>query len=201
MIIPTASEYADSTELEARMQLQFNSYGVLDVRFFHTRSRQTADDPQFVKPLLDATGVWLGGGVQQRLADAYLGTAVEKALHAVLERGGVIGGTSSGAAVMSRLMIREGKTVAQTGTGFGFVIGAVVDQLSLDLVARPRLFPVMGGAVYRGYSGTGFRSPPFALGRFAWGGERIQLARLEVPARLLGERLTLVALGGNRSTP
>ncbi len=90
-----------------------------------------------------ATGVWIGGGVQQRLTDAYLGTAVEKALHGVLARGGVVGGTSSGAAVMSRLMILQGKTVAETCQGFGFLTGAVVDQHFLKRNRQQRLMGVL----------------------------------------------------------
>ena len=33
----------------------------------HTRDRKTADDPAFVKPLTEATGVWFGGGSQDRV--------------------------------------------------------------------------------------------------------------------------------------
>jgi cyanophycinase len=143
VVIPTASEYAQSTWLESHMTLLFNSMGVLDVQFLHTRSREVANDPQFVQPLKQATGVWLGGGVQQRLTDAYLGTEVEKAMHNVLTRGGVVGGTSSGAAVMSRLMIRQGKTVAETSQGFGFITGAVIDQHFLRRNRQQRLMGVL----------------------------------------------------------
>src|SRR5687767_9239824 len=143
VIILTASEYAQSSWLESYMQLQFNTLGVLDLQFLHTRSRQEANDPKFVEPLKQATGVWLGGGVQQRLTDAYLGTEVEKAMHAMLARGGVIGGTSSGAAVMSRLMILQGKTVAETSQGFGFLTGAVIDQHFLRRNRQQRLMGVL----------------------------------------------------------
>ncbi len=40
VVIPTASEYAQSTDLEERMQLLFRRFGVLNVQFLHTRSRQ-----------------------------------------------------------------------------------------------------------------------------------------------------------------
>lgn len=143
VFIPTASEYAESSYLENYTLTLFNTFGVLDVRFLHTRSREIANDPKFVEPLKRATGVWLGGGVQQRLTDAYLGTEVEKAMHGVLARGGVVGGTSSGAAVMSRLMIRQGKTVAETGPGFGFLNGAVVDQHFLKRNRQQRLMGVL----------------------------------------------------------
>jgi cyanophycinase len=48
------------------------------------------------------------GGAQGRLADLYKAPRVETLLLKVLERGGVIGGTSAGAAIMSQTMIRQG---------------------------------------------------------------------------------------------
>ena len=85
---------------------------------FHTRSRDEANDPEFCRPLADATGVWIGGGKQTALTSAYLGTEVERQLKAVLDRGGVIGGTSAGAAVMTRVMIASGRTEAVLSRGF-----------------------------------------------------------------------------------
>jgi cyanophycinase len=143
VIIPTASEYAESSDLQTRFETLFAGYGVRKVQMFHTRSKQVANDPEFIAPLKEATGVWLGGGVQQRLTDAYLGTEVEKELHRVLLRGGVVGGTSSGAAVMSRLMIRQGRTVAEISQGFGFLAGAVIDQHFLKRNREARLMGVL----------------------------------------------------------
>ena len=67
--------------------------GAASVRLLHTRSRDMANDPAFVQPLTEATGVWFGGGSQLLLTDAYLGTEVERQLKLLLDRGGVIGGT------------------------------------------------------------------------------------------------------------
>src|SRR5262249_19379680 len=75
--------------------------------------------------------------------DAYLGTAVEKALWRLLDRGGVIGGTSAGAAIMSRVMITGGREKATVGTGFGFLPGVVVDQHSLRRSRVNRLLGVL----------------------------------------------------------
>ena len=109
----------------------------------HTRSRAKADEPGFTRPLEEATGVWFSGGDQSRVTEAYLGTAVERALHAVLERGGVIGGTSAGAAIMSRVMITGGQDKATVGTGFGFLPGAVVNQHALRRSRINRLLGVL----------------------------------------------------------
>jgi cyanophycinase len=90
----------------------------------------TADEARAFEQVLDrATGVWMGGGSQNRLMGLYGRTRVEQALHRLLERGGVIGGNSAGAAVMSRVMICHGWTESPTvGRGFGLISGAVVDQ-------------------------------------------------------------------------
>ena len=77
------------------------------------------------------------------MTDAYLGTAVEKALRTVLDRGGVIGGTSAGAAIMSRVMITGGQEKATVGTGFGFLPGTVVDQHALKRNRVNRLLGVL----------------------------------------------------------
>lgn len=74
------------------------------------------------------------------------------------------------------------------------VIGAAVDQLALYTIVRPNYFPVFGAAVSRRHDpSAGVAEPWFGLGEYAWGGERIQVQRLEVPRDLEGEPLTLTA--------
>jgi len=113
------------------------------VTMLHTRSPQEANDPAFVKPLREATGVWIGGGDQSLLSKAYVGTEVERQLKALLDRGGVIGGSSAGAAVMTRVMIATGRTKAILGQGFDFLPGAVVDQHFLRRNRMERLLGVL----------------------------------------------------------
>jgi len=68
-------------------------------------TRQQADMDSVARLLDGATGVWFGGGDQNRLAQALRGTRTERAIHARYAAGAVIGGTSAGAAVMSAQMI------------------------------------------------------------------------------------------------
>jgi len=149
VVIPTANPNADHYQ-SLKSFFYWRSIKVQSVRFLHTRSRELANDPVFVRPLTQATGVWFCGGDQSRVLAAYHGTAVERELHHVLDRGGVIGGTSAGAAIMSPVMITGGRTEASVGTGFGFLPGFVVDQhfkqrnrfsrLASVLRKHPRLF-------------------------------------------------------------
>jgi cyanophycinase len=84
--------------------------------------------------LADATGVWFGGGRQWRLCDAFEGTAAIAAFHAVLARGGVIGGSSAGATIQGEFLVR-GNPLGNTDMrcegydrGFGFLTGCAIDQ-------------------------------------------------------------------------
>jgi cyanophycinase len=96
------------------------------------------------------TGIWFGGGDQSRLTAAIAGTPVEAAIRNRYQRAGaVVGGTSAGAAVMSRIMITgderrfggnrppSDSTLAfitidrnnvVTADGFGYIDNAIVDQ-------------------------------------------------------------------------
>jgi cyanophycinase len=144
VVIPTASEYADAKESELQEFLDpWLKLKVSSASLLHTRSRARADAPEFLRPLEEATGVWFSGGDQSRVTEVYLGTAVERGLRAVLERGGVIGGTSAGAAIMSKVMITGGQEKATVGTGFGFLPGVVVDQHALRRNRVNRLLGVL----------------------------------------------------------
>lgn len=102
--------------------------GAASAVFLHATSRDQCQKPAFVRPLQEATGVWLSGGEQSRLAACYVGTPVESELKALLARGGVIGGSSAGAAVMSRVIILSGRDTATLEQGLGLLEDVLVDQ-------------------------------------------------------------------------
>jgi cyanophycinase len=132
VVVPTASE--SSTGDDASDAKFLKTWGATNVKVLHTRNRKTADDPEFSKVLLNAQGVWFGGGRQWRFVDAYEGTLTEKRFHEVLARGGVIGGSSAGASIQSEYMPRGhplgNRPIAVEGyeRGFGFLPGCAVDQ-------------------------------------------------------------------------
>lgn len=142
VVITTASETADSSEVEPRIDF-WRRARMGEMTVFHTRSREMANDPEFCKPFETATGVWFIGGYQHRLIEAYRGTLVEQRIREVLERGGVVGGTSAGAAVMSPVMIKGGNPQAEVGEGFGFLQGTVIDQHFLKRRRQDRLLHVL----------------------------------------------------------
>ncbi len=142
VIIPTASTGADKATAENYLS-SWRKRKAASVVLLHTRSRQRADAKDFSDPIREATGVWFGGGSQARISEAYLGTGVEKELYALLARGGVVGGTSAGAAIMSRVMIAGGTAKAELGTGFNFLPGSVIDQHFTARKRRGRLVGVI----------------------------------------------------------
>jgi len=140
VVIPTAASQDHFPDDWSGLQPLIQA-GAQDIRILHTRDRREADTDAFAEPLSEATGVWIPGGRQWRLVDAYLDTQVHQALFQVLERGGVVGGTSAGASIQASYLVRGDPETNQImispdyEVGFGFLAGTAVDQ---HLLARGR---------------------------------------------------------------
>ena len=100
----------------------------------HTRDRAVADSEEFVKALKTARAVWFVGGRQWRLVDSYLHTRTEKEIHKLLDRGGVVAGSSAGATIQGSYLVRgarEGNTLMMAPgyeQGFDLLHKAAIDQ-------------------------------------------------------------------------
>jgi cyanophycinase len=125
VVIPTAS--SRDVEIE-KIKDQWRSRGLKEISVMHTNDRNVASSAEFIEPLRTATAVWFSGGSQQRIADAYLGTPVEDELYELLKRGGVIGGSSAGAAIQSSVMISSGNDPPKITTGLRLLPNAIIDQ-------------------------------------------------------------------------
>lgn len=136
VVIPTAGEdwYINLKNNDlSYMKKTFISLGYNNISILHTRNKDTANSEIFVKPLRKAKGVWLTGGRHPLLADSYLNTLTLYELNNLLERGGVIGGTSGGATIMGSYLIRgtkENNTIilGDHTQGFNWVKNTVIDQ-------------------------------------------------------------------------
>lgn len=110
--------------------------GVKHATFIHTKDRNRANsDEEFLAPLREATGIWFGGGRQWNFADSYYGTTAHKLMKAVLQRGGVIGGSSAGASIQADYLARatpiNNFRIMAPGYergGLGFIKGVAIDQ-------------------------------------------------------------------------
>jgi cyanophycinase len=133
VVVPTASSVEpEMVEVYTDVFTRLGAASVLAVR---PTGRRQADDPVPASTLRDATGVFLTGGNQLRLAQWVAGTALGSAILAAHQRGAVVGGTSAGASVMSTHMISQGdegitprQRSSQLTAGLGIIDGVVVDQ-------------------------------------------------------------------------
>lgn len=74
------------------------------------------------------------------------------------------------------------------------VAASVVDDLHLYIEAEPARFPIVGNAISR--SNKGLSHPGFlGVGGYAWGDERANVERFDVPAGFEGEHYSLTVLG------
>ena len=141
VVIPTASG-AERFDENSGFLKQLKDFGATKVSMLHTYDKEVADSYNFVKPLQKATGVWFTGGRQWRLVDAYAGTKTEEVLWNVLNKGGVIGGTSAGATIQGSYLTRgDTKTnqimMGDHEEGFGYIKNIAIDQ---HVLARNRQF-------------------------------------------------------------
>jgi cyanophycinase len=153
VVIPTASSVPEEVGPEQAAELEEAGAGGA---FPLEATPQTAKEPATLAALDGVSGVFFSGGDQSRLTAALLGSPLLEGLREVYRRGGVIAGTSAGAAVMGPLMITGDETPPAaegdeafthirarnvvTTPGLGFLPGVVVDQ---HFVARKRLNRLM----------------------------------------------------------
>src|SRR5262249_42323291 len=82
VVIPTASFMPGDSASMRDPSRWGRGYGA-HVAVLHAFSRREADSEEFVKPLRDATGVWMTGGEAELLIVSYLGTRTERELKAL----------------------------------------------------------------------------------------------------------------------
>jgi cyanophycinase len=140
VILPMASSEPDTSVFYAARQF-------IDQGISHIVDFRFSKDEEPTAGQLDSLGkakmIYITGGDQNRFMEIVSGTPVEEAIKTCYNNGGMIAGTSAGAAVMSEKMItgnelkkndyRETfRTIEanniELGTGLGFLTTAIVDQ-------------------------------------------------------------------------
>jgi cyanophycinase len=106
-------------------------------------TRETADDEVNLNKMEKANSVFFLGGDQSDLARDMLGTKLLDKVFEIYNNGGVVGGTSAGAAIMSEVMITGNELIhndstssfvtiekgnIETKQGFGFLKTVIIDQ-------------------------------------------------------------------------
>jgi cyanophycinase len=111
VIVPTAGGNRDAAGAliaydEQKIIAPWVKLGLKHVRMLHTHDPKVADTEAFASVLRDADAVWFNGGRQWNIVDSYANTLTYREFHKVLERGGVIGGSSAGATIQGDYLVR-----------------------------------------------------------------------------------------------
>ena len=140
VILPMASSEPDTSVFYAAKQfIDQGAVHIADFRF----EKGLEPSAQRIDSLKNAALIYITGGDQNRFMEIVGGTMIEAAIRTCFLNGGMIAGTSAGAAVMSEKMI-TGNELKRTdyretfrtieannielGTGLGFITTAIIDQ-------------------------------------------------------------------------
>ena len=129
VVLPTANPRIDLNEGKF-----LERAGAKHVTMLAARTWAEVESPETERILREAKGIWFGGGRQWRFVDAYEHTRAVALFHEVLQRGGVIGGSSAGATIQGDFLVR-GSPLGNTDMmalgyqrGFAFLPGTAIDQ-------------------------------------------------------------------------
>lgn len=136
---------------EENVVASWKKRGLKNVKMLHTHDPKIADTEEFVQPLREANAVWFDGGRQWNIVDSYMNTLTYKEFHKVLERGGVIAGSSAGATIQGAYLVRgdtSGADVMMTAEpehqhGFSFLRRSAIDQHINTRMRWDDLIPVI----------------------------------------------------------
>ena len=165
IILPMSSSEPDSAVYYAGRQfIKQGIPNVFGLQFEKGESLSTAK----VDSIRNAKLIYISGGDQNRFMEVVLGTDIEKAIHEAYQRGAVVGGTSAGAAVMSKVMITGNELKhpdysstfrnidadnIETKPGLGLIQDAIIDQ---HFVRRSRHNRLISAVIeYPGLKGIG----------------------------------------------
>lgn len=141
IIVPTAGGNREANGQikiykEEEVVGSWKKLGLTNVHMLHTADPKVADTAEFAKVLRDARGVWFVGGRQWNIVDSYANTLTLREFRNVLDRGGVIGGSSAGATILGDYLVRGAVAGAEIVMapepehqhGFAFLRKTAIDQ-------------------------------------------------------------------------
>jgi len=139
LLIPSASQ--DPVRCVSSYVSQFTELGCTNINYIDSLNHNL-DSTKNMQIIKQADGVFFTGGDQNKLVELLKGTQLLNKIIEHYKNGGVIGGTSAGAAVMSRIMmtsflekeeVLSGVYPPEEGSyalseGFGFLDSVIIDQ-------------------------------------------------------------------------
>ncbi len=154
-VIPMASSVPIKSARRQKEDLQ--RLGVKNIEIILCDSI-AANSDSVMNKMKGVKAVYFTGGDQARLTKALLGTKLIKKIETIYNEGGLVGGTSAGAAVMGKIMITGDELLSSDSSrnfieikkgniknteGFGFVTLAVIDQHFIIRKRHNRLMTII----------------------------------------------------------
>jgi len=140
IVLPMASSEQDSSVFYAK--IPFHREGVKNIYGMYFKEKEIPTNEQ-LDSIKNAKLIYISGGDQDRFMKIVINTPIEMAIRENFKRGGMIAGTSAGAAVMSEKMITGNELKHGTyhstflyleennielKKGLGFIKNAIIDQ-------------------------------------------------------------------------
>lgn len=132
--IPSADEMDDDVAPRSYSSRELIERGCTNVQMAHSANRKGANHDTRILTSIDAAdAVWIDGGRTFRFMDRFGETRTAEAIARVLERGGVVGGSSAGCQVVGDFLVRGNPKTNSEMTfrgytqGMGLLKGVVID--------------------------------------------------------------------------
>ncbi len=152
-IVPTSTSDPEGALQEWKADLEKAGLAMVPL---DVRTREDSSAPAMLEAAKTCTGFWFSGGDQNCVGDRIVGTPLQGVILERYAAGAGVGGTSAGAAIMSKIMLTGddrhgketllelGKGAYRTREGMGFLPSfCIVDQHFLRRNRQNRLFSVM----------------------------------------------------------
>jgi cyanophycinase len=151
VVLATVASHQPEGYLEA-YERAFADLGVAELRELYIEERAETSDPEKLALFDGVAGVFFTGGDQLRISSQIGDTPVESRLREIYAEGGLIAGTSAGAAILSETMLVRGSSAEShrigdlhMAPGIGFVRDTIIDQ---HFAERGRIGRLLGAVAH-----------------------------------------------------
>lgn len=134
LVVATVASHEPEGYFDAYVDA-FRQLNVTDLVELYVEERAEALDPQKLRLLEGAAGIFFTGGDQLRIASLLGDTPMEHRVREIYESGGIIAGTSAGASMMSDTMLVQGSSREShrigdlhLAAGLGLIRDVIIDQ-------------------------------------------------------------------------
>ena len=147
LVVSTVAMPTPANDLFEQYEKAFRSLGVKHVYNLEIRDREEATRESKLRILDDAEAVFFTGGDQIKITSQIGDTLIFRRVQEIYENGGLIAGTSAGAAAMSETMMVDGGDEqshvigdsVRMAPGLGLISGVVIDQHFMERGRAGRL--------------------------------------------------------------